>query len=131
MPRGKKKNVKEENHIEIKNTEETVVETPLVDTKSETVQKEEKNEHLFSVNVSDYGIKKDEAEKLINSAIRFYFENKDKVFVEPKEEESVEQSEESSNIIELINEYEKSLKLFNYIPKNKVLSFLKALKENL
>lgn len=123
----KKKTEKPKDKVEIKNVEETVVDTHKVDIKSEPVQ-EEKNEHLFSVDVSNYGIKKDEAEKLINTAIKFYFENKDKVFVEPKEEED---SEEKDNTVinDLINEYEKTLKLFNYVPKSKVISFLKSLKE--
>jgi BioD-like phosphotransacetylase family protein len=131
-PRGtKKKTIKEENHIEIKNIEEVVVEKPVVDIKSESVQKEEKNEHLFSVDVSNYDIKKDEAEKLINTAIKFYFENKDKVFVNVQLDVEISESEKDNNIIILINDFEKGLKLFNYIPKNKVLSFLKSLKENL
>jgi hypothetical protein len=101
-----------------------------MDSKTDNVQNIVENEHLFTVDVSNYGIKKDEAEKLVNTALKFYFENKDKTFVVESEVEITETKEES-NILNLISEYEKTLKLFNYVPKNKVLSFLKILKENL
>jgi hypothetical protein len=125
MAKGRKKTVKEK-------VEETETTLQNLDTKEVNVQKEEKNEHLFSIDVSNYGIKKDEAEKLVNTALKFYFENKDKSFVEPKIEDELEQEvKEPSDLVGMINDYEKSLKLFNYVPKNKVLSFLKTLKENL
>ena len=95
------------------------------------VQKKEINEHLFTIDVSNYGIKKDEAEKLVNIALKFYFENKDKTFIISESEEIKEEDDKSDKINTLISDYEKSLKLFNYVPKNKILSFLKLIKENL
>jgi hypothetical protein len=101
-----------------------------MDSKTDNVQNIIENEHLFTIDVSNYGIKKDEAEKLVNTALKFYFENKDKTFVVESEVEITETKEEG-NMLNLITEYEKTLKLFNYVPKNKVISFLKVLKENI
>lgn len=129
--------------------EVAVEETPVLETvvttepKEEVVEEEivsgdgllsedlvvEKEDHLFTMDVSMYGIKKEETEKLINTAIKFYFENKDKVLVEPSSD--VEETKEQSDLLGLIAEYEKTLKLFNYVPKSKVITFLKTLKENL
>ena len=49
--------------------------------------KEEKT--LFMMNISEFGVKQDEAEKFVKSAIRFYFENKDKKLVEESEVKQV------------------------------------------
>lgn len=96
----------------------------------ESVEKKENHQNLFSIDVSSYGIELDEAEKLINNAIKFYYDNKDKNFVEDKPLTS-EVDHKEKGIHNMIAEYEKSVKFFNFIPKAKVLSFLKSLKEKL
>jgi len=120
---NKKEEVKKPELIKEDNVQE-------MDSKTDNVQNIIENEHLFTIDVSNYGIKKDEAEKLVNTALKFYFENKDKTFVVESEVEITETKEEG-NMLNLITEYEKTLKLFNYVPKNKVISFLKVLKENI
>lgn len=114
---------------------EQVEEIPVLESKELTEQEVENQEskgnldHMFTLDVSNYGIKKDEAEKLINTAIKFYFENKDKSFSEENAKEVViEQKESSNDLITVLDKFEKELKLYNYIPKQKVLSFIKNLR---
>lgn len=110
---------------------EVVEEIPAVieDDVDSNTELYEQPTNLFSVDLSNYGLKKDEAEKFINNAIKFYFENRDKNFVVSEEETTLDTK--NTDVSPVINEFEKSLKLFNYVPKQKVLNFLKELKEKL
>jgi hypothetical protein len=112
--------VTEENNIIIDELNDTV---DYIEHNTQT-----NNSELFAINMSEYGIKTDEAEKFVNTAIKFYFDNRDKVFVENNTVTESE-TEDNKEVLNFINDFEKSLKLFNYVPKNKVITFLKKLKE--
>lgn len=107
--------------------EETVTEEVM----SEVVTEEPaQTKEMFVMDISDYGVKVEEAEKFVKTAIKFYFENKDKQLVE---ESSTSKKETNTNIdmssvIDKINTFEKGLYKYSYLPKKMVTDFIKDLK---
>jgi len=87
---------------------------------------------LFMMNISEFGVKQDEAEKFVKSAIKFYFENKDKKLVKESEVKQVVQTQSTDNrfdqVLEKIKRFEDQIKNNQFIPKRTVLEFLKDLK---
>lgn len=107
---------------------EVVTEEPVIEEPSQTKE-------MFTMDISDYGVKLEEAEKFVKTAIKFYFENKDKQLVElssTKEKETVENITNTTDMLSLmnkINTFEKGLFKYSYLPKNMVVEFIKDLKK--
>lgn len=99
----------------------------------ETIVTEEpaKTKEIFTMDISDYGVKVDEAEKFVKKAIKFYFENKDKKLLEVSSTKEKLDNGTNTNISFLINKiniFEKNLYKYNYLPKKIVTDFIKDLK---
>lgn len=99
----------------------------------ETIVTEEpaKTKEIFTMDISDYGVKVDEAEKFVKKAIKFYFENKDKKLLEVSSTKEKLDNGTNTNISFLINKiniFEKNLYKYNYLPKKIVTNFIKDLK---
>jgi hypothetical protein len=102
-------------------------------TEDDIVVEQPKEENtLFMMNISEFGVKQDEAEKFVKSAIRFYFENKDKKLFEESEVKQVVVSESNDgrfdHVLEKIKRFEDQIKNNQFIPKRTVIDFLKYLK---
>lgn len=85
----------------------------------------------FMMDISEFGVKFDEAEKFVKTAIRFYFENKDKNFdTQVVQQEVVSESNDKFlQVLDKIKRFEDQIKMNQYIPKKTVVDFLNNLKQ--
>jgi hypothetical protein len=110
--------------------------TDSVTAKEETVVVSEVKKEVFTMDITEFGVKLEDAEKFVKTAIRFYFENKDKkLFDEPELKKMKEFIESKSNegnkfeeSLQKIKRFEDQIKMNQFIPKKTVLDFLKDLK---
>lgn len=111
----------------------TVVKDQITDAVTSVyTPKEEQN--MFMMDISEFGVKFDEAEKFVKTAIRFYFENKDKKLVEESNhinevQVHFESNDKFSIVLEKIKRFENQIKMNQYIPKKTVVDFLNDLKQ--
>jgi len=134
MPRKSKKQLEEEAKMKAATDESTkVVDEPV---KEEGQQEEpvveqpteegDNTDDRLLMDVSDYGSDMSEAETFVKTAVMFYLENKSKVFVE--EDTVKKDSFGYDEIVKKIEEFKKSTKFNQYIPKGTVDKFLNSLK---
>lgn len=110
--------------------------TDSVRVKEETVLVPELKKEIFTMDISEFGVKFEDAEKLVKTAIRFYFENKDKKLFDNSEvnktkdliEVNTNQVDKFEETLEKIKKFEDQIKMNQFIPKKNVLDFLKDLK---
>lgn len=119
MPRGRKKK-KEENEV-IENFEDKKIKE-TIDQKETPIKNE--NTMKFEIDVSQLGILPTDAELLVNNSIKYYINNKNII-----ENNLEKENQLKDGINNIINEYEKSIKFYNYIPKTKILKFINNIKE--
>jgi hypothetical protein len=108
--------------------EEVIVEDSVVE-----LQEDSKNH--FMMDISEFGVKADEAEKFVKTAIRFYFENKDKKMVEDSKLEKVKESLSTTNVdgkyeevLQKVKKFEDTIKMNQFVPKKLIMEFTKSLK---
>lgn len=100
----------------------------------QVVQPEVKQEkEIFTMDITEFGVKFEDAEKFVKTAIKFYFENKDKKLFDDNQLESmkslINSKSDNNTILEKIKRFENQIKMNQYIPKKTVLDFLKDLKQ--
>jgi hypothetical protein len=116
-----------------------VTESVLEDSKEEIVMEQPKEDKkVFMMDISEFGVKADEAERFVKTAIRFYFENKDKKMVEESKLAELEKSladvsttnsdGKYEKVMERIKKFEDQIKNNQFVPKKVVLDFTKELK---
>jgi hypothetical protein len=109
-----------------------------VQTEEILIEQPKEDKRVFMMDISEFGVKGDEAEKFVKTAIRFYFENKDKKMVDESKLKEIEESLSSINdqksddryfkVLERIKKFEDQIKNNQFVPKKTVLDFLKDLK---
>lgn len=127
MPRKTKKQLEEEAKALQTDTKTDKVEVKESVQEEENVNKvdvKEQQKEMFTMDISDYGVKPEEAEMFVKNAIKFYFENKSKVFVNPEELSKTLDNDLTGKI----KQFEDQIKYNQYVPKRTVDLFLKSLK---
>lgn len=100
----------------------------------QVVQPEVKQEkEIFTMDITEFGVKFEDAEKFVKTAIKFYFENKDKKLFDDNQLESmktlINSKSDNNAILEKIKRFENQIKMNQYVPKKTVVDFLKDLKQ--
>lgn len=119
----------EENEV-VQDLQQEVNENPVHENDHKSAGDIDKSKELFSMDISKYGIKMEEAEKFVNTALKFYFENKSKVILSQQEFDKLNEVKPisvDSDILEKIKKFEHQIEFKQYIPKNIVSKFLKEL----
>lgn len=140
MSKGRKPAVKkvEEKPVEVVQdqiTDSVTTEQNEVEQEVLTVTPEVKKE-VFTMDITEFGVKLEEAEKFVKTAIRFYFENKDKKLFDELELKKMKEFIESKSnngdkfeeSLQKIKRFEDQIKMNQYLPKKTVTDFLKDLK---
>jgi hypothetical protein len=104
---------------------------PKVEVESQITDSVTTTNPSFMMDISEFGVKFDEAEKFVKTAIRFYFDNKDKNFDIQAVQQVIEpaSNDKFSEVLDKVKRFENQIKMNNYIPKRTVVDFLNDLKK--
>jgi hypothetical protein len=119
----------------VEEVQEDVLEEQEEVTVEDSVVEVQEDKNHFMMDISEFGVKADEAEKFVKTAIRFYFENKDKKMVEDSKVEKVKESLSTTNVdgkyeevLQKVKKFEDTIKMNQFVPKKVIMEFTKSLK---
>lgn len=137
MTKGRKSISKKVEEKKVEVLQDQMTDSVTVKEENIVIPEVKEENKLFTMDIREFGVKFEDAEKFVNNAIRFYIENKDKKlfdelelekmkeFIESKSNNKGDKFEES---LQKIKKFEDQIKMNQFIPKRTVLDFLKDLK---